>query len=1293
MTAGDMDEDDFYNPTSVKQFIINILTLCGIKEDLWTEEKQATLDTYIEDTSLHIMAVYLDSEKELKVQFSAPTQKVDYWAYFICAPGAIITLETFERVVQFGTERGDPLRVLLRDMEALHAPMVHASAWEKNIKDNYTNSMHSLLTYLTDEEHKNSGRTVLYIPMEGLQFSPEEAVKDRKLVQRMESVVIHWTDQVKKLLNEQEITKMSDSSGPLQEIDLWKSRSAQLLDISKQLQKAGVKHIQNILELSKSQYVQRFSKLADEIQSCSMQAQSNLSFLSFLKEPCEELTSLSPSKVPPKLQDIIHIIRVIWLRSKHYNSIERITGLYYKLSNQIVRICLENISLDRIFKGFVVSSKKTLTECIQCCTSWKEIYLQTVQAHKKKAPEPWDLDSSSIFVIVDTFVQRFKELVEVCDCQHQFARWEDGAQGPMPIFGGCQGPDFTRSYLDLEEKFHQGLQNLSSVGKGILDVKDTSWRYEFTRFGALIKDLEMTAQNLINSVFEPVNLVDEGVRLLDTFRPMSSREAIRRCIELKYEHVYSIFARELKLVNKEMNRTITSERHMPQVICRAYWIRSLRQRLHRPMEVLQKAYFMPESHTRKQMFAAHDQTVTLLDEMMRRCFTDWSQGLDGQYFTQLEQNLMVRSKDRSGRLDLNFDTGLWNLFSEAYHWERLKYEIPQSVSDIYRDRVDYMNLRERVLLLIRNYNSIIGMLSSSERELFYDRLDFLDRKIQPGLSKHTWLAKGTSKVFVQDCLNHVDKVHKVVEGYKLSIQSISNLCCEISETLLVRLDGKTVYRNLNFEDDQRAHRTRQLETLQSAHQQIVQIMTDVYEIFAQDGAAVQQQWCAYTEKVDNLIEEALRSNVKTSVQKLARAVNGDSKTSPNPLFRILVTLNQESSRSPPKVDFSPTLVKLAQLVNILPHLVETISGFERLPALLNLKSSQQTPIHVRIEQDEEIKKIQAAIATGMSSNASKLQSYLQTWDKESPPGTFDKDINGYKEKASIVQQEETVVIVRFVVLDCSPLKSALVQHCNEWQTKFTRLLSDIASSRLQELHESLHNDAKRLKLVPQTLEELSESLKLLDSLKKDLPNIDARIPVIQEQFALLDKYEEPLTQKVLDLREVMNEEWVWFQQVLIDSEATRQKDKEKFKKSLMNSSEEFKKKIQSSVEEFNSTGPFDSALSCETALQQIEKHRALLEALKQEENTLIEGLGFFTIEQPPSKTIIALEEDIDHLQQVWEITQDWNAKWNTWKCGSLPLCRRKHGERCTGHVQEPHQTAERTQGERLEHRVFLKEQD
>lgn len=71
--------------------------------------------------------------------------------------------------------------------------------------------------------------------------------------------------------------------------------------------------------------------------------------------------------------------------------------------------------------------------------------------------------------------------------------------------------------------------------------------------------------------------------------------------------------------------------------------------------MLQKAHFLPESYSRKQLVFTHGQIVQVLDEMMRKNFSEWSQNLDGQYLKRLEQPLMVRCKDKTGKLDVNFD--------------------------------------------------------------------------------------------------------------------------------------------------------------------------------------------------------------------------------------------------------------------------------------------------------------------------------------------------------------------------------------------------------------------------------------------------------------------------------------------------------------------------------------------------------------------------------------------------------------------------------------------------------------
>ncbi|XP_028269691.1 dynein heavy chain 2, axonemal-like [Parambassis ranga] len=871
------------------------------------------------------MIIYNDTSVGLRVVYSMPSlEEVEKLSYFIRKPGAVITVETFYEALQFGCVHGNAIQSLLQFMNSIAN----------------TEEMHCYLFSITDEMF------VVYIPSEALQCSPEEACKDKSLVQRIETVMIHWMDQIKELLNEQEIVTMMDNCGPLPEIDFWERRYAKLLDITQQLEKSEVRHIQNILQLASSLYVHRFCEVANKIQECCLQAKSNLTFLSILKEPCKELAQLKPSQVASKLPNIVNLIRIIWNNSIHYNSSERITGLFRQISNQIIYLCSQSISLDKIFKGHVLSSKQVLADCLQCCTSWKEIYLQASQLHSKYSPKGWDLDETRFFVVIDAFIQRLTDLLEVCDCQHQFARWEDGEQTSLPCFGGLQGEEFTGTLQTLEDTFHHGLQNLCSVDKAIFDVTDNTWCSEFSRFCALVKNLEMMMQNLINSVFKTVYLFEEGVRLLDIFRPVSAREAIKRVTDEKAEEVYNIFNKELKMVNNILNKnTSSSSLHMPKISAHVYKLMGLKHRLETPMEVLQKAYFMPDSNTRKAVVSSCSQTIQVLDELVRKSFSEWSQKLDGQHLKSLEQPLMVRYADGSNQLDINFDKNLLEMFSEICHWKRLKFEIPQIVSDIYQEKDDLKLLRDRVVMLIRNYNRIIGMLSPNELSLFRDKLRFIDEKIQPGLTSLTWLSKAASTAFVCDSLPHVDKLQVIVDDYKESYVSICNLFHQISEALLVRLDENTVYRNLEFEDDQKVHQQSQLKIIQSAHHAIADILTHLNRIFNTDGTEVQEAWVAFTEKVDHVVEEALRRNIKKSMKKLSRAINGDSKTSPNPLLKVFVEPRQASPQTEPKVEFSPSLAKLEQILNILPQLISIISDIERLT-----EGSQLNPIHVNIEQ-------------------------------------------------------------------------------------------------------------------------------------------------------------------------------------------------------------------------------------------------------------------------------------------------------------------------------------------------------
>lgn len=94
--------------------------------------------------------------------------------------------------------------------------------------------------------------------MTGFQFRDES-------MYLVSAAMIHWARQIKEVLNTQDAFEMSETSGPLEEIEFWKNRCQDLSGISAQLDKPGVKKIEQILETAKSSYVAPFRKLASQI--------------------------------------------------------------------------------------------------------------------------------------------------------------------------------------------------------------------------------------------------------------------------------------------------------------------------------------------------------------------------------------------------------------------------------------------------------------------------------------------------------------------------------------------------------------------------------------------------------------------------------------------------------------------------------------------------------------------------------------------------------------------------------------------------------------------------------------------------------------------------------------------------------------------------------------------------------------------------------------------------------------------------------------------------------------------
>ena len=116
---------------------------------------------------------------------------------------------------------------------------------------------------------------------------------------------------------------------------------------------------------------------------------------------------------------------IVWDCSPYYSTPMLVVRLLQKIGKEIMKRCGKHINVDRVFSGFIISTKKNIDESILCCEEWKDGYTSLVSALSQHSTVQALPEGAGIFTQIDAFMQRCRDLQDIADCQAQFARWLD----------------------------------------------------------------------------------------------------------------------------------------------------------------------------------------------------------------------------------------------------------------------------------------------------------------------------------------------------------------------------------------------------------------------------------------------------------------------------------------------------------------------------------------------------------------------------------------------------------------------------------------------------------------------------------------------------------------------------------------------------------------------------------------------------------------------------------------------------------------------------------------------------
>jgi len=121
-------------------------------------------------------------------------------------------------LIVFDKVDGSIDKYILDKMNNSLSDRIYTLNWPEGIKNDLISNMHRFLITLNQSYFQELNRVVLYIPRENIS-SPNDAIKDKELVARLESIMIEWTNQIRDFLSNQDNASNREDFDIIEEID------------------------------------------------------------------------------------------------------------------------------------------------------------------------------------------------------------------------------------------------------------------------------------------------------------------------------------------------------------------------------------------------------------------------------------------------------------------------------------------------------------------------------------------------------------------------------------------------------------------------------------------------------------------------------------------------------------------------------------------------------------------------------------------------------------------------------------------------------------------------------------------------------------------------------------------------------------------------------------------------------------------------------------------------------------------------------------------------------------------
>eukprot|EP00898_Chlorokybus_atmophyticus_P005691 jgi/Chlat1/6122/Chrsp409S05665 len=1056
------------------------------------------------------------------------------------------------------------------------------------------------------------------------------AAADNECMEHVENVLEEWCGQVERLLEDgsseqgggdktsviqqggsRSSTKDSEDVGPHTELEFWRNRMAKFNSITEQLKSKEAKLVLGVAMAGRSKAHRTWKAIDIKVTDAANEAKDNVKYLTTLEMSLEPMYTGTPQAVIDSLPALMNNIKMMHTIARYYNTPERMTTLFCKVTNQMIANCKAYIvnrgapigstpnnnnntanNNNNNNGGSTSSSIKpaslweqqdnlpTLLKNLEMAVKLNEAYQEQYRLTRDRLlaqpkGKQFDFNEQKIFGKFDLFCKRVAKLTDMFTTVHQFTTL---AQHTHHIEG----------LQDLISSFFAIIQDFQRKPYDLLDYMKNQFDRDFLEFNVNIHDLETALQGFINASFENITSTSHALALLRQFQSILQRESLRADLDDKYMVIFRNYGLDLDAVQRIYEKYKHSPplvRNAPPVAGNIMWARQLLRRIEEPMK---------KFATNKSIMATKESKRIVKTYNLRH--------------------------PESGVLLVNFDRDILQLMRETKYLQRLGIEVPESAKMVLLQEDKFKHYYNQLSYALKEYDRVVGCILPVVKPLLGPHLDDLDKKIQPGMYILTWTSMNID--------GYLHRIHNGLARLEELIRKINDIVDNRIEANLKAISKTLLGRFIK----------RVTESLQVRNAEVERAVVDLVALVAtyprqnNDTPISETEVARLRKHYSKLMYQAILAATKSSFnamkKRLGSRVSGGFLFMERPFFDVDVELTI------PNVSMSPSLEDIQGAINTTAKKVLRCSSELAAWGIdgINTTSGPRGTFYDLIAADKEIVKSVLLLTGSIEGAKNQVSTYISTFSKydflwkrdlqaeyaqfmSTNPSieAFEAELRKYMDLEQEIAQIPPVHNIGALSLETQPMKYSLKAEAASWKAQFAKNLHKQGLEDLKKLNMYMRETGMKLGRQIEDLEDVRAVMALLKEVREMEAEIDTRMTPIEEMYALL-------------LRNSSSLPTTWLTTSLVG-----------FKRELIKEVKLFVVDAASFRADFENNGPMVPGLAPMEAVERLKKFQTQFELRKRKWDNYTSGEELFGLAITRYPELEKTEKELQLLDRLYSL--------------------------------------------------------